>query len=76
MNRDYINYVSAVMRKAVADIVPFDETYVATDWSSCKHLPAFDASNRAKPVVSICRWKRNRFNRPLSSPLFVYVLCV
>ena len=46
MNRDYINYVRAVMCKAVADIVPFDEAYVATDWSSCKDLPAFDASNR------------------------------
>ena len=34
------------MRKAVADFVPFDEAYEATDWSDYRDLPAFDASNR------------------------------
>jgi hypothetical protein len=46
MNRDYISCVRDVMRKAAADIVPFDEAYAETDWSAGKDLPAFDASNR------------------------------
>jgi glyoxylase-like metal-dependent hydrolase (beta-lactamase superfamily II) len=46
MTRDYLNYVRDAMRRAVADFVPFDEAYKATDWSAYKDLPAFDASNR------------------------------
>jgi hypothetical protein len=30
----------------LADFVPFDEVYMATDWSAFEDLPAFDASNR------------------------------
>jgi glyoxylase-like metal-dependent hydrolase (beta-lactamase superfamily II) len=44
--RDYIDYVRAAMRKAVADFVPFDKAYEQTDWSKYRDLPAFDASNR------------------------------
>jgi glyoxylase-like metal-dependent hydrolase (beta-lactamase superfamily II) len=44
--RDYIDYVRTAMRKAVADFVPFDQAYEATDWSKYRDLPAFDASNR------------------------------
>jgi len=44
--RDYIDYVRAAMRKAVADFVPFDQAYEATDWSKYRDLPAFAASNR------------------------------
>jgi glyoxylase-like metal-dependent hydrolase (beta-lactamase superfamily II) len=44
--RDYIKYVRDAMRKAVADFIPFDEVYEATDWSAYKDMPAFDASNR------------------------------
>jgi glyoxylase-like metal-dependent hydrolase (beta-lactamase superfamily II) len=46
MTRDYITYLRNAMRKAVADFVPFDEAYRATDWSAYEDLPAFDASNR------------------------------
>jgi len=46
MTRDYIVYVRDAMCKAVADFVPFDEAYEATDWSAYRDLPAFDASNR------------------------------
>lgn len=42
----YIDYVREAMRKAVADFVPFDQAYEATDWSEYRNLPAFDASNR------------------------------
>jgi glyoxylase-like metal-dependent hydrolase (beta-lactamase superfamily II) len=44
--RDYIEFVRDVMRKAVADFIPFDEVYEATDWSAYRDMPAFDASNR------------------------------
>lgn len=44
--RDYIDYVRDAMRKAVADFVPFDQAYEATDWSKYSDLPAFNASNR------------------------------
>lgn len=46
VTRDYINYVREVMREAVADFIPFDEAYNATDWTEYRDLPAFDASNR------------------------------
>lgn len=42
----YIEYVRDAMRKAAADLVPFDEAYATTDWSAYRDLPAFDASNR------------------------------
>jgi glyoxylase-like metal-dependent hydrolase (beta-lactamase superfamily II) len=45
LTRDYIVYVRDAMRSAVADFVPFDEAYEATDWSRYEDLPAFDASN-------------------------------
>jgi glyoxylase-like metal-dependent hydrolase (beta-lactamase superfamily II) len=46
LTRDYIVYVRDAMRSAVADFVPFDAAYAATDWSAYEDLPAFDASNR------------------------------
>jgi glyoxylase-like metal-dependent hydrolase (beta-lactamase superfamily II) len=46
LTRDYIDYVRNAMQKAVADFVPFDEAYEATDWSDYADMPAFDASNR------------------------------
>jgi glyoxylase-like metal-dependent hydrolase (beta-lactamase superfamily II) len=46
LTRDYIDYVRNAMRKAVADFVPFEEAYEATDWSAYADMPAFDASNR------------------------------
>jgi len=44
--RNYILYVREAMARAVRDLVPFDEAYRNTDWSSYEKLPAFDASNR------------------------------
>lgn len=46
LTRDYINYVRDAMQQAVADFVPFEEAYEATDWSDYADMPAFDASNR------------------------------
>jgi glyoxylase-like metal-dependent hydrolase (beta-lactamase superfamily II) len=47
LTRDYIAYVRNAMGSAVADFIPFDEAYEATDWSAYENLPAFEASNRA-----------------------------
>jgi glyoxylase-like metal-dependent hydrolase (beta-lactamase superfamily II) len=46
LTRDYIEYVQAVMGKAVKDFTSFDEAYRDADWSAYSDLPAFDASNR------------------------------
>jgi glyoxylase-like metal-dependent hydrolase (beta-lactamase superfamily II) len=45
VTHDYIKYVRDAMRKAAANLVPFDEAYAATDWSAYKNMPAFAASN-------------------------------
>jgi glyoxylase-like metal-dependent hydrolase (beta-lactamase superfamily II) len=44
--RDYLRYLRARMGQAVADMVPFEEAYAATDWSAYARVPAFDAANR------------------------------
>lgn len=46
LTRDYLRYLREKMGAAVADFVPFDEAYAATDWSRFSHLPAFEAANR------------------------------
>ena len=46
LTRDYIEYVRNAMQQAVADFVPFEAAYEATDWSDYADMPAFDASNR------------------------------
>jgi glyoxylase-like metal-dependent hydrolase (beta-lactamase superfamily II) len=46
LTRGYINYVRNAMQQAVADFVPFEEAYEATDWSDYADMPAFAASNR------------------------------
>lgn len=43
---EYLAYMRATMGKAARDFTPFAEVYAATDWSSYKNLPAFDAANR------------------------------
>lgn len=44
--RDYIEFVINAMKKALQELVPFDQAYKQTDWSEYEKLPAFDASNR------------------------------
>lgn len=46
LTRDYLHYVRAEMGKAVADLVPFEDAYLATDWSKYEHMPAFLEANR------------------------------
>lgn len=44
--REYIEFVINAMKKALKNLVPFDQAYKDTDWSEYEKLPAFDASNR------------------------------
>ena len=44
--RRYLSYLRETMGAAVADFIPFDEAYAATDWSEFEHLPAFAEANR------------------------------
>ncbi|MDT8404781.1 MBL fold metallo-hydrolase [Sulfuriflexus sp.] len=44
--KGYLEYVVEAMRKALQELIPFDEAYDNTDWSRYKHMPAFNASNR------------------------------
>jgi len=46
LTRDYLVYLRAIMGKAVADFVPFEEAYAKADWSRFAKIPAFDAANR------------------------------
>jgi glyoxylase-like metal-dependent hydrolase (beta-lactamase superfamily II) len=44
--RDYLRYLRGEMKKAVADMVPFDAAYAQTNWSAYENMPAFDLANR------------------------------
>jgi len=47
LTRDYLLHLRRSMGRAVADFLPFDEAYAATDWRTWEKLPAFDAANRS-----------------------------
>lgn len=46
LTRDYLTFLREQMGKAVAELIPFDEAYLATDWSRYEFLPAFVEANR------------------------------
>ena len=46
LTRDYLVYLREAMGKAVADFVPFEEAYAATDWSRFRSVPVFEPANR------------------------------
>jgi glyoxylase-like metal-dependent hydrolase (beta-lactamase superfamily II) len=46
LSRRYVAYLREKMGAAVADLVPFEEAYAATDWSEFSALPAFESANR------------------------------
>ena len=46
LTRDYLVFLRESMRRAAADLTPFDEAYAATDWSRFEQLPLFRAANR------------------------------
>ena len=44
--RDYLVFVRQSMEQAARDLEPFDEAYLATDWSRYEKVPLFNAANR------------------------------
>ena len=46
LTRDYLRFLRSSMGKAVADFIPFDDAYAATDWRPWEKLPAFGVANR------------------------------
>lgn len=46
LTRDYLAYLRQEMGRAVAQMIPFEEAYLATDWSRYEFLPAFPEANR------------------------------
>ena len=46
LTKNYLAYVRAEMQQAVADWIPFDEAYEATDWGDFIEYPAFLEANR------------------------------
>ncbi len=46
LTRDYLADLRAKMGRAVADFVPFDEAFEATDWSRWSWLPAYREAHR------------------------------
>lgn len=46
LTRDYLSHLRKVMGSAARNLEPFDEAYLAADWSRFESLPLFDAANR------------------------------
>ncbi len=44
--RDYLTYLRTSMGKAAKELVPFDEAYSTTDWSTFEPMPMFRFANR------------------------------
>lgn len=61
--RDYLLYLRKTMGRAVADLVPFDEAYAATDWSRYAAVPAFDAANRINAYGTYLLMERESLGR-------------
>ena len=46
MTRDYLAYLRQTMGRAAKNLEPFEEAYLATDWSAYEKLPLFRVANR------------------------------
>lgn len=44
--RDYLTYLRTTMGRAAKDLVPFEEAYSRTDWSTFEPMPMFRFANR------------------------------
>ena len=44
--RDYLSYLRQTMGRAATNLEPFEEAYLATDWSAFEKLPLFRVANR------------------------------
>jgi glyoxylase-like metal-dependent hydrolase (beta-lactamase superfamily II) len=64
LTRDYLTYLRSSMGKAVADFVPFEEAYAATDWSRFSSLPAFGAANRINAYGTYLLTEKESLKKP------------
>jgi len=46
LTRDYLVFLRSEMGKAVTEMIPFDDAYDKTNWSSYEKMPAFHEANR------------------------------
>ena len=46
LTRDYLTHLRAVMGPAAKNLEPFEDAYLAADWSRFESLPLFGAANR------------------------------
>lgn len=44
--RDYLQFLRVQMGQAAHKLIPFDDAYIATDWSTYQNMPAFNEANR------------------------------
>lgn len=63
LTRDYLTYLRQEMGKAVADLIPFDDAYLATDWSKYQFLPAFTEGNRGNAFNTYILMEREALRR-------------
>jgi glyoxylase-like metal-dependent hydrolase (beta-lactamase superfamily II) len=62
--RDYLNFVRTAMGRAVADFIPFDAAYAATDWSRYASMPAFAEANRVNAYNQYLRLEQEALKAP------------
>ncbi len=64
LTKDYLAYVRASMQQAVADWIPFDEAYAATDWGDFIEYPAFLEANRRNAYGVYLSLEQEALNSP------------
>jgi glyoxylase-like metal-dependent hydrolase (beta-lactamase superfamily II) len=63
LTRDYLTFLRERMGKAVAELIPFEEAYLATDWSRYEFLPAFHEANRLNAYNTYILMEAEAFGR-------------
>ncbi len=63
LTRDYLAYLREAMGRAVAELLPFEEAYLATDWSRYESLPAFAEANRVNAYNTYLLMEREALSR-------------
>lgn len=63
LTRDYLKYVRQEMGKAVSELVPFEEAYNATDWSSYENMPAFNEAHRRNAYNTYILMEKESFGK-------------
>lgn len=63
LTRDYLVDLRNKMGRAVADFVPFDEVFAATDWSRWNRLPAYHEAHRRNAYNTYLRMEQESLGR-------------